>query len=261
MTTANPVRELPDANLRLAVLSRLMEMGTLPLFEVPDPEDAHRCGGDCDADCMDWLDRPWQYEYREEVAAALLDLPVTTEQCATLREVKWHPSAQAISMIWSEWGGACDEFNVRSLEGIGVALPALEVLHLEMTEVTDLTPLTSCGRLRELTLAGGYDDETDLGPLSLIPTLRTLVLTSKLVRDLSPLAGLPLEHLTLDGCHDGSHANVIDLGPLERMPSLRTVDYRRYARVRGDEHPVIAAFDNARVIDALAQRGVTLALE
>ncbi|MGW7435344.1 DUF6892 domain-containing protein [Streptomyces sp. NPDC054849] len=258
MTTANPVRELPDANLRLAILSQLMEVGAVPLFEVPVPDDAHQCGDDCDEDCTDWLDRPWQYEYREEVA---LDLPVTREQCAALREVKWHTSSTAIFMIWSEWGGECDEFNVRSLDGIGVVLPALESLHLELTAVTDLTPLTRCGRLRTLTLAGGYDDETDLEPLSRVGSLRTLVLTSKLVRDLSPLAVLPLEHLTLDGCHDGGLNHVIDLAPLERMPSLRTVTYRRFARVGGDEHPVLAAFDNARVIEALGKRGVTLAFD
>lgn len=39
MTTANPLRELPDTNLHLAVLSRLMDMGTVPPFQVPAPDE------------------------------------------------------------------------------------------------------------------------------------------------------------------------------------------------------------------------------
>ncbi|MEU8679310.1 hypothetical protein [Streptomyces sp. NPDC048560] len=261
MTTANPLRELPDTNLHLAVLSRLMDMGTVPPFQVPAPEGAHECGDDCDDTCTDWLDRPWEFEYRKDVADALLGLPVTTEQCATLSRVRWDTSSRAIAMIWSEWGGECDEFNVRSLDGIAIALPALESLHLELTEVTDLTPLAHCGRLCMLSLAGRYDDETNLNPLSRADSLRTLVLTSKLVEDLSPLASLPLENITLDGCHDSNYRNIIDLAPLERMSSLRTLDYRRYGRIAGDEHPVLSAFDNARVIKSLRERGVALAFE
>lgn len=33
-------------------------------------------------------------------------------------------------MIGSKWGNECDEFNVRSLDGISVVLPSLESLHL-----------------------------------------------------------------------------------------------------------------------------------
>lgn len=259
MTTANPLRELPDANLRLAVLSRLLDMGALPPFEVPAPEGAHECGDDCDDICTDWLDHPSAFEYRDDVADALLGLPVTREQCATLRDLRWDTSSRAIAMIWSEWGGECEEFDVRSLEGIDVALPALESLHLELTGVTDLAPPARCGRLHTLVLAGGYDDETDLAPLARAGSLRTLALRSKLVEDLSPLAGLPLEHLTLDGCHDSSSRDIVDLAPLERMPSLRSVSYRRYGRVPGDEHPALSAFDNARVLASLSERGVTLA--
>ncbi|MFF2331218.1 MULTISPECIES: DUF6892 domain-containing protein [unclassified Streptomyces] len=261
MTTANPLRKIPDVNLSLAILSRLMDLGTVPLFEVPAPEDVHECDDECDDDCADWVDHPSEYEYRKEVARALLDLPVTAEQCATLRELNWHTSSKAISMIWKYWDGECDTFSVRSLDGISAALPALEALRLELNEVTDLTPLTRCGRLRELALVGGYDNEADLAPLSRVGSLRTLSLASRTVRDLSPLTVLELEHLTLDGCHDVRSRNVVDLAPLEHMPSLRTVNYRRFVRTRGDEHPVLTAFDNARVIESLGERGVTLAFE
>ncbi|MER5891462.1 hypothetical protein [Streptomyces sp. NPDC001876] len=116
-------------------------------------------------------------------------------------------------------------------------------------------------RLRTLAPAGGYDDKTGLEPLSRVDLLGTLILRSKRVEELSPLAVLPLEHLTLDGCHDSSSRDAIDLAPLERIPTLRTVGYRRFARVRGAEHPVLTAFDNARVIQSLEELGVALAFE
>ncbi|MEV6408985.1 hypothetical protein AB0M58_39670 [Streptomyces bobili] len=130
------------------------------------------------------------------LADALLGLPVTQAQCATVRELRWHTSSKAIALVWSEWGGECEEFHIRALDGISAALPGLEALHLELTEVTDLTPVTSCDRLRALTLAGGYDDETDLAPLAATRRLTSLALHSKRVEELRPLSGLPLEHLS-----------------------------------------------------------------
>ncbi|MGW6940280.1 DUF6892 domain-containing protein [Streptomyces xanthophaeus] len=261
MRTAGPLDELPDTNLSLAVVSQLMEAGTLPLFQPPAPEGAHVCVNACDAVCEEWLDGLDSFTYRQDVADALLGLPVTEAQCATVRELKWHTSSKAIALVWSEWGGECEEFHIRALDGIGAALPGLEALHLELTEVTDLTPLTSCDRLRALTLAGGYDDETDLAPLASTRMLTSLELRSKRVEDLSPLSGLSLEHLSLDGCHDGNGHHVIDLAPLEPITSLSTLRYRRYSRVRGDEHPALSAFGNARVIDSLAARGVSLSFD
>ncbi|WP_326771023.1 hypothetical protein OG978_46290 (plasmid) [Streptomyces sp. NBC_01591] len=261
MRIAGPLDELPDTNLSLAVVSQLMEAGTLPLFQPPVPEGAHVCMDACDAVCEEWLDGLDSFDYRQDVADALLGLPVTEAQCATVRELKWHTSSKAIALVWSEWGGECEEFHIRALDGIGAALPGLEALHLELTEVTDLTPLTSCDRLRALTLAGGYDDETDLAPLAGTRMLTSLAMRSKRVEDLRPLSGLPLEHVSLDGCHDGNGHHVIDLAPLEHITSLRTLRYRRFARIRGDEHPALSAFGNARVIDSLAARGVDLSFD
>ncbi|WP_435840565.1 DUF6892 domain-containing protein [Streptomyces bobili] len=261
MRESGPLDELPDTNLRLAVVSQLMEAGTVPLFLPPAPEGAHVCIDTCDAVCEEWLDGLESFDYRQDVADALLGLPVTHSQCATVRELRWHTSSKAIALVWSEWGGECEEFHIHALDGISAALPGLEALHLELTEVTDLTPVTSCDRLRALTLAGGYDDETDLAPLAATRRLTSLALHSKHVEELRPLSGLPLEHLSLDGCHDGNGHDVIDLAPLEHIASLRTLHYRRFARIRGDEHPVRSAFDNARVIDRLATRGVTLTFD
>lgn len=91
--------------------------------------------------------------------------------------------------------------------------------------------------------------------------LTSLAMRSKRVEDLRPLSGLPLEHVSLDGCHDGNGHHVIDLAPLEHITSLRTLRYRRFARIRGDEHPALSAFGNARVIDSLAARGVDLSFD
>ncbi|WCD83729.1 hypothetical protein KPP03845_100048 [Streptomyces xanthophaeus] len=59
------------------------------------------------------------------MADALLGLPVTEAQCTAVRELKWHTSSKAIALVWSEWGGECEEFHIRALNGIRETLPGL----------------------------------------------------------------------------------------------------------------------------------------
>jgi len=241
---------VPDVPLRLAVLSGLLESEVLPSYERP-ADSVHGCEpGDDDRD----------YEYREEVAEDLLALPVTAAQLAGVRSLSWHTSSAAISLIWRYWDGGSDEFDVMSLQGIADVLPNLEVLQLELCQASDLSPLARCRRLRELTVQGG-EVETDLGPLAALGSLRRLTLESRPVVDLRPLAGLGLEDISLDGCHDGTLTPVVDLAPLEDIASLRKLTYYRMAGRRGSAHPVLTAFDNARVIARLEERGVELGFE
>ncbi|MFF9352427.1 DUF6892 domain-containing protein [Streptomyces sp. NPDC014734] len=241
---------VPDVPLRLAVLSGLLESKVLPPYERP-ADGVHECDpGNDDRD----------YEYREEVAEDLLALPVTAAQLAGVRSLSWHTSSTAISLIWRYWDGEGDEFDVMSLEGIAGALPNLEVLQLELCQVSDLSPLARCGRLRELTVEGG-NLEIGLGPLAGLGSLRRLTLESCPVVDLRPLAGLDLEDISLDGCHDGTLTPVVDLAPLEDIASLQKLTYYRMAWRRGSPHPVLTAFDNARVIARLEARGVELGFE
>lgn len=241
----NALAALEDKNLRLAVLDTLMATKALPPFDIDEFNRTH--AGDTHADDED-DDR--DYRYRDEVAAALLDIPATAEQCASVRELVWEAGGNEIVFtIWTFCDGESDDFRIESLAGIDTVLPDLESLHIDDGAVSDLTPLAGCTRLRRLSLCGG-GAVTDVGPLAGLGSLRTLKLEYQNVRDLRPLAGLPLEHLSLDGEPDA------DLAPLVGLASLRTLNCRRMSYTQGSEPPILGQFDNARVVEALEQRGV-----
>jgi hypothetical protein len=251
---ANPLLGLEDTNLRLAVLDDLMATGALPVFDI-DAFDKNRDDDD---------------EYRDDVVDALFELPVTAEQCAALLSVGWDPTCDIIPMIWAYWGGETDAFHIRSLDGIAAVLPALESLQISLCELSDLSPLVGCVGLRELSLDGGYEP-TDLSPLAHLGSLRTLALAHLDVRSLQPLVELPIEHLVLDsnatvprdaGRDDRRTAQdtPVDLAPLKHITTLRSLSCRRDVWVAGSEPPILAAFDNAHVIETLRGRGVTVEL-
>ncbi|GLY86939.1 DUF6892 domain-containing protein [Actinoallomurus iriomotensis] len=237
---ANALAALEDRNLRLAVLDTLMATKVLPPFDIDEFNRTHAGDEDDDRD----------YRYRDEVAGALLDIPVTAEQCASVRELVWEAGGnEVVYAIWTFWDGETDEFRIESLEGIDTVLPDLESLSIGDGAVNDLTPLAGCTALRRLSLRGG-GAVTDVGPLSGLGSLRKLELEYQNVRDLRPLAGLALEHLSLDGEPDA------DLSPLESLTSLRTLCCRRMCYTAGSEAPIVRRFDNARVIEVLERRGV-----
>jgi len=265
-----------DANLRLAILDGLIEEGILPFPDVAtivrECDDCTaegggcECGCDCGQACVcgSGFDREQEcgcvcgctrqdYRYHHGVAAQLLATPVTEGQRSALRNVVWEAGDNDIVFtIWTYWDGWGDEFDITSLEGIAVALPALESLSIGLCAVDDLTPLADCIHLQRLYLHGG-GGVADLRPLAGLGSLRTLGLECyQNVRDLLPLAGLPLEHLTLDSIPDS------DLAPLEDMVSLRTLKWRRTDSGTGTEPPILNTFDNARVVEVLKQRGVAV---
>jgi hypothetical protein len=276
MPNPSPLPGTLDANLRLAILDRLMEEGILPrpdkaAFAAEECDDCATEGGGCECDCdcgqgcvcgseadshqeceCECACAYQDYRYRHGVAVELLATPVTADQCSAVRDLVWEGGSSDIMFtIWTHWDGESDEFHIKSLEGIAAALPALESLSIALCAVTDLTPLAGCTGLQHLHLCGS-GAVTDLGPLAGLGSLRTLDLEWRDVRDLRPLSGLPLEHLSLDGNPD------MDLAPLEDIASLRTLKCQRMAYITGSEPPVLSTFDNARVIEALKQRGVAV---
>jgi hypothetical protein len=161
MPATSPLGAIDDANLRLAVLDTLMAAGTLPPFDLRSFHQAS-------------TGRPWtpyadyNYRYRPEVAGALLATAVTAAQCDTVSRLTWAGGADIQHEIWGQWDGESDEFSIRSLAGIGTALPALESLMIiYLSKVTDLAPILHCGQLRSLSLIGCRT--TDLGPLLDLP--------------------------------------------------------------------------------------------
>jgi hypothetical protein len=133
---ANALAALEDRNLRLAVLDTLMATKVLPPFDIDEFNRTH--AGDEDDDDRD-------YRYRDEVADALLDIPVTAEQCASVRELVWEAGGnEVVYAIWTFWDGETDEFRIESLRGIDTVLPDLESLSIGDGAVSDLTPLAGC---------------------------------------------------------------------------------------------------------------------
>ncbi|MCE7008296.1 hypothetical protein LWC34_36615 [Kibdelosporangium philippinense] len=224
--------DIEDVNVRLAIIDALMRAEVLPSFSKQEDEDRDD-------------------EYREDVADALLAIPVTAEQCAAVTDLYWEAGNDITEAIWTYWDGESDEFTVRSLNGIDKVLPSLEQLRIYMSRVQDLTPVAGCGGLRELALDGGTI--RDLSPLSGLSELRILALNHALDIQhpdlLAPLAGLPLEWIAIDTL---GKEPVLDLAPLLDITSLRNLSFRR--TVGSDE--VLAAFDNAKVIELLRDRGV-----
>ncbi|MEV4318498.1 hypothetical protein [Actinocrispum sp. NPDC049592] len=244
---STPLHQLEDDNLRLAVLDRLMATEVLPRF------DRKAFNGDD-------YDEDLDYEYRDDVADALLAIPVTAEQCSSIREVHWEAGYNDVIFdIWAQWDGESDEFTVTSLAGIAAALPSLESLSIQMCAVNDLSPLKDLTQLRTLALNGGFA-VTDLSPLACLGALRSLTLNHvldprALTGILQPLAGSRLETIDLDTNGNGTGVEpLFDFAPLEHMTSLRTLRFRR--SVRSGPAPVATAFDNARVLAVLRDRDV-----
>jgi len=113
--------------------------------------------------------------------------------------------------------------HFRPMPAVIAKLPALQSLTLDMCGIfeRDLATLAGHPRLAALSLA--FSGVADLRPVRDLPALRALNLkASYRLRDLSPLAGLPLTRLGLEACN-----RIRDLGPLLELPALEQLDIAR----------------------------------
>ena len=258
---------MEDVNLRLAVLDALLESGAIPRGDVEarigvpagDPGDDDPGDDDLDDDDLDDDDDKRDYRYRPEVTEALLAVPVTAAQRATVTRLIWQAGCgDVMSMIWKYWDGESDEFCIRSFDGIAAALPNLREFAVDMHSVSDLTPLAGCTDLHTLHLDGGFS-VTDLGPLASLTALRDVQLGHQAFTDLAPLAGIAIERLDLSGNSGGGGGPwVIDLAALRDMPALRHFTCLQTVRRASEVIPMRTAFDNARVLEEIRARGVTV---
>lgn len=96
-------------------------------------------------------------------------------------------------------------------------LTGLRSLHLDFTQISDLTPLQNLKNLQRLELF--KTKVSDLSPLKSLTNLETLGLNSTDVNDLSPLQGLKrLQEIVL------SHTMVSDLLPLKSLTNLQVIN-------------------------------------
>ncbi|RME73556.1 MAG: hypothetical protein D6776_06870 [Planctomycetota bacterium] len=126
----------------------------------------------------------------------------------------------------------------RPLPAVLAELPALRTLVLDRCGIFegDLERLAGHPRLHRLSL--GFAGVADLSPLRALPALRELDLRAcGRVRDLSPLAGLPLTWVGLDDCD-----RLRDLSPLLELHQLRGLSMKGCdAALRGPvlTHPTL----------------------
>jgi hypothetical protein len=92
----------------------------------------------------------------------------------------------------------------------------ISMLYLDDTEVPDLAILSGMKELRVLSLTKSRG-VTDLSPLAGLP-LETLSLSGTDVKDLTPLKSMPLAELRLDGCK-----KIVDLTPLNSLQKLSSL--------------------------------------
>jgi hypothetical protein len=98
-------------------------------------------------------------------------------------------------------------------------LPALQVLDLSRTPVSDLTPLSGLTTLQSLGLR--HTAVSDLRPLSSLHALQSLNLGGTGVSDLAPLAGLVALHWL-----DLWDTQISDLTPLAGLAALQSLNLR-----------------------------------
>jgi hypothetical protein len=102
--------------------------------------------------------------------------------------------------------------NIQNLSGLEYAVN-LQVLNLELNQITDISPLSGLTNLQKLWL--DENQITDISPLSGLKNLRVLDLGWNWITDISPLSGLTnLQELCL-GLN-----RIADISPLSGLTNL-----------------------------------------
>ena len=129
-----------EANLRLAILNALVEAGklVLPALKSRDP-----------------------YKPDPSILKKVLGLRPTPRDLASLDTLSWEAGFEIQHLIWNQWDGEDDFFDVTRLDGIEV-LAGLKRLDLELASITDLSPLIRLASLEHLSVEGQVED---LSPL------------------------------------------------------------------------------------------------
>jgi hypothetical protein len=242
----NVLREwMPDRILRLMVLQQLIDAGEIGPITADAAYLAVR--GQPHDDLADYC-----YQFNEDIAAYIDDTPVDEAMLATVTRLPTDPTADLVFVVWPQFDGESEEFDVTDLTGLD-RLPALAELFVEVHRQADLAVVSRCAGLTTAFLDCRVP--LDLTPLAGSRTLRTLKLRhAENIADLAPLRALS-ELATLD-LED--NPAVLDLRPLLDMPALTSFALLRTAYLEGSTPPALAFGDNAAVLDALRARGVAV---
>lgn len=137
--SGDPGAPFKDVNLKLAVLSQLIDVGAI---DIGDPQDLydHVLGRHFDLEGDGYRPVP-------EARAYLARYPLTPELCAKVTDIEFDGGATAYRYIHYFWDGEDDAFTIRSLDGIE-ALPNLKsvsIISMLDLDAVDLAPLKRRG--------------------------------------------------------------------------------------------------------------------
>ncbi len=155
----------PDPNLRLTLLQSLWTAGLAPPF------DKEAFFHDVLHDRYD-VRAAYNNTVDERVRRALLDQPITSEQLSRLRLVHWDGGDEIHHLIWENWDGEDDTFDVRDLRGVEQCRNVEEIEFTSGCQARDLSPVGELSSLRRLMLYGRVFDS--IAPLRDLTALREL---------------------------------------------------------------------------------------
>ena len=154
-----------DPNLRLTLLQSLWYANLAPRF-------------DKEAFFREVLGEPWDVtaSYNdgvdERVRDALLAIPISDEQLARLPLLQWDGGNDIHALIWENWRGEDETFDVRDLGGVERCVALREIAFTSGLQASDLSPLAGLASLTEVMLLGR--PLSDLEPLLELPSLERL---------------------------------------------------------------------------------------
>lgn len=158
-----------DPVCQLMVLDAAWSEGVLPHFDkIAFYRDSLGVTWDYDAEYSRRIDL--------RVQSALLAIALPPDVLARITQIVWNGGNDVCGVVWSQWDGETDEFDVTDLGGIE-ACTGLRCLELSSAAaVRSVEPLGTLHALEELDLSGNRGPIQDLHPLRALPRLRQLEL-------------------------------------------------------------------------------------
>lgn len=145
--TGEPGAPFADGNLKLVVLDSLLSDKVIDLGTQQDLA-MHVLGR--------YYDPNAEWGFVKEVYDYLLCYPLTPELLAQVKDIHFDGSSEIYFHVWPQCDGEGDEFDVRSIAGIG-ACPNVETwTEGSMIFATDIAPLGDLRKLREVELCAEY---------------------------------------------------------------------------------------------------------
>ncbi len=151
-------RFIKDDVLKIAVVESLVRSGTIGAFDWKQyfqdvPEDRDSTGA------------------HKTIRELIVSRPLNEKLLASVKKVLWNDESDFQALIWKDWDGEENYFDIFSLEGIQY-LPQLTVLEMWGNRKTDLSHLQQVKKLKEFTFHTDNLYSRHLEPLLELPALK-----------------------------------------------------------------------------------------